>query len=125
MNVAVFLVAVAVIWLAYGVGFALAPTAIWSLYGLTLDAAGILLSRFLAASSLGLALICWLLRGAHADVLRGINIGLFVTSLIALVATLASLLSGVLGVLGWGNVIILLLMALGHGYFAFSRPSAS
>jgi hypothetical protein len=120
-----FLAAVAVIWLAYGVGFALAPKAIWSLYGLTLDAAGILLSRFLAASSLGFALICWLERRAEGDVLRGINTGLFVTSLIALIATLSSLLSGVLGVLGWGNVIILLLMALGHGYFGFSRPRGS
>jgi hypothetical protein len=125
MNVTVFLAVVAVIWLAYGVGFAVAPAAIWSLYGLTLDAAGILLSRFLAASSLGLALICWLERRADGDVLVGINIALFATSLTALVATLASLLSGVLGVLGWGNVIILLLMALGHGYFGFLRSRDS
>jgi hypothetical protein len=125
MNGTGFLVVVAVIWLVYGIGFAVAPAAIWSLYGLTLDPAGILLSRFLAASSLGFALICWLQRRADGDVLRGINIGLFVTSLIAVIATLAGLLSGVLGVLGWGNVIILLLMALGHGYFGFLRPTGS
>jgi uncharacterized membrane protein YfcA len=95
------------------------------LYGLTLDAAGILLSRFLAASSLGFALICWLERRADGDALRGINIALFVTSLIALIATVVGLLSGVLGVLGWGNVIILLLMALGHGYFGFLSSSGS
>jgi hypothetical protein len=118
-------VVVAVIWLAYGVGFAVAPAAIWSLYGLTLDAAGILLSRFLAACSLGLALICWLERRADSDVLRGINTALCVTSLTALIATLASLLSGVLGPLGWANVLVLLQMALGHGYFGFLRSSAS
>jgi hypothetical protein len=125
MNGTGFLVVVAVIWLAYGVGFAVAPAAIWSLYGLTLDPASILLSRFLAASSLGFALICWLERRAAGDVLRGINIGLFVTSLVAVIATLAGLLSGMLGVLGWGNVIILLLMALGHGYFGLVRPRGS
>ncbi|MGD2144935.1 MAG: hypothetical protein PVF54_10700 [Anaerolineae bacterium] len=125
MNVTGFLVAVAVIWLAYGVGFAVAPVAIWSLYGVTLDSAGILISRYLAASSLGLGLICWLERRAEADVLQGINIALFVTSVAGLIAALLGVLSGVVGPLGWGSVIILSLMALGHGYFGFVKPTAS
>ena len=125
MNVTALLVIVAVIWLAYGVGFALAPAAIWSLYGVTLDSAGILMARFLAATSIGLALICWLERHADADVLRGINVALFVTSITGFIAALLGLLSGVMGPIGWGNVIILLLMALGHGYFGFLRSSGS
>ena len=125
MNVTGFLVVVAVIWLAYGVGFAVAPATIWSLYGVALDSAGIVMARFLAATSIGLALICWLERHADADVLRGINIALFVTSVTGFIAALLGLLSGVMGTLGWGNVIILLLMAVGHGYFGFLRRSGA
>jgi len=125
MNTTGFLVAVAVIWLAYGVGFAFAPAAIWSLYGVTLDSAGILLARYLAGTSVGIALICWFERRGGADRLQGINIALFVTSIAGLITQFLGILSGVVGTPGWGNVVILLLMALGHGYFGFVKPTAS
>jgi hypothetical protein len=117
-----FLVGVALIWLAYGVGFALAPAAIWSIYGVTLDSFGILVSRYLAGTSLGIALICWFERRGDADELQGINIALFVTSVVGLVAAVFGVLSGVVSALGWGNVVLLLLMVLGHGYFGFVEP---
>ena len=120
MRVSLFMTAIAAVWLAYGTGFALIPAAIWSLYGVDLDAAGLLMARFLAASSLGLAAVSWLERQAEVETVRNVNVALLITSAGAIVASLMGLLSGVMGPLGWANVGLLLLMGVGHGYFALT-----
>ncbi|MGD2165310.1 MAG: hypothetical protein PVH50_07255 [Anaerolineae bacterium] len=125
MTVTSFLVVVAVIWLAYGVGFALAPATLMSMYGIVLDSTGVLLARYLGAASLGLGLACWFGRRADARTLRGINVALFVTNAVGFIAAVLGMLSGVMNALGWGNVVLLLLMALGHAYFALVKPAAT
>jgi hypothetical protein len=125
MKLSTFLVVKAVISLAFGLAFALAPTAVMSLYGVTLDPGGTLVARFFGASLIGIGLICWLDRSADRAALQGITAALFIGDTIGFIAALLGQLSGVTSALGWVNVIIWLFLALGLGYFRFLKPSTS
>ena len=125
MKLSSFLVVKAVISLAFGIVFALAPALGMSLYGVTLDAAGIVMARFLGASLIGIGLICWLERNAALQALQGITLALCIADTIGFVAALLGQLSGAFSALGWVNVVIWLLLALGLGYFRFLKPQSS
>jgi hypothetical protein len=96
-----------------------------SLYGITLDAGGIMMTRFLGACLIGIGLICWLDREADPEALQGITLALCIGDTVGFLVALLGQLSGLLNALGWVNVVIWLLLALGLGYFRFLKPSAS
>jgi hypothetical protein len=125
MKLSNFLVVKAVISLAFGIVFALMPAAAMSLYGVTLDPAGILMARFLGACLIGIGLICWLDRDADPQALQGITLALCIGDTVGFIVALLGQLSGLTNALGWVNVVIWLLLALGLGYFRFLKPSAS
>ena len=64
MKISSFLMLKAIISLAFGIGFAVIPAVVWSIYGLTLDPAEIMMTRFFGACLLGIGLICWVTRNA-------------------------------------------------------------
>ncbi len=125
MKLGNFLVVKAIISLAFGIAFVLVPAAVMSLYGVTLDPAGILMARFFGACLIGIGLICWFDRSADRDALQGITLALFVGDTVGFIVALLGQLSGLMNALGWAIVAIWLLLALGLGYFRFLKSSAS
>ena len=125
MKLSNFLVVKAVISLVFGIVFALVPAVAMSLYGITLDPAGIMMTRFLGACLIGIGLICWLDRDADPKALQGITLALCIGDTVGFLVALVSQLSGLANALGWVNVVIWLLLALGLGYFRFLKPSTS
>ncbi len=98
---------VGVIHLAFGLGFVLLPGLVVSLYGVSLDDAGIMMARLLGASDLASAL---LLLGARAipasRTTRLISLkGALEWSLIAIILAFYAL-SGLLNFMGWASVIL-------------------
>jgi ABC-type transport system involved in multi-copper enzyme maturation permease subunit len=125
MKLSNFLVVKAVISLAFGIAFALIPAAAMSLYGVTLDPAGIVMARYFGACLIGIGLICWLDRSADPQALQGITLALCIGDTVGFIVALQAQLSGLNNALGWANVVLWLLLALGLGYFRFLKPSAS
>ena len=73
-----FLALKAVLSLIYGIAFALIPTAIWSIFGMAIDPAGVFLTRFTGGFVIGIGLICWLGRNAEHQARQGITLALFI-----------------------------------------------
>jgi hypothetical protein len=125
MKLSSFLVVKAIISLVFGIAFVLIPAVMMPLYGTTLDAVGILMTRFLGACLIGIGLVCWFDRNADPQALQGITLALCIGDTVGFIVALLGQLSGLLNALGWVNVVIWLLLALGLGYFRFLKPSAS
>ena len=125
MKLSSFLAAKAIISLAFGLGFVVIPAVVWSIYGLTLDPAEIMMTRFFGACLLGIGLICWFTRNADFKVLKGITLSLCIADTIGFIIALTAQLSDIVNTLGWINVAIWLFLALGLGYFRFLKPGTS
>ena len=114
-----------VIGMIFGIGYMLIPTTMLGFYGATTDAVGILLGRFFGGSMLGFAVLLWGARNAQeSDARRAIELGLFVSFVVAFALSLISQLSGLMNVLGWGAVAVFLIFALAFGYLRFFKPGA-
>lgn len=116
----------AVLAFVFGVAFVLVTTQLVSLYGGTLNPAGIIVARLLGATLLGISVFTWFARDAEdSEARRGIVLGQFVHTAIGFIVLLVGQLSGLMNPLGWSIVAIYLLLALGYGYFQFVKPGAS
>ena len=117
----------AVIVFVYGISFVLIPTTIMSVYGLTLNQGGAVMTQLFGAAFILLGIVLWSARNApRSDVaLRGIVLAVLVGDLIGFVIALLAQLSGAWNALGWGNVALYLLLACGFGYFYFVKPANS
>jgi fluoride ion exporter CrcB/FEX len=115
----------AVVAFVFGIGFILAPAQLLSLYGITTDAAGILLARLLGASYIGYSLLAWLARNFVAGQERqAIITGFFGGFAASLVVAFVVQLSGLVNALGWFSVALYALFTAAYGYFRFMKPSA-
>lgn len=119
MKISGFLIIKAIISLVFGIGFALFPSAVMSMYGVTLDASGNLVGQFAGAALIGIGLICWFARQADKSALRSITQSLFIGDTVGFIVALIGQLGGVMNALGWITVAIWLFLALGLGYFRF------
>ena len=126
VKLSLLMIIKALITLVFGVGFVLVPKAVWSLYGVTLDPAGAMMTQFVGATFLLLSIVLWLARNApYSEVtLRAFVLAIVIGDTIGFIVALLAQLSGVLNALGWLNVALLLLLALGFGYIRFVKKSA-
>ena len=126
MKLATFLTIKVIISFAFGIPLVLAPAALTSLYGHTLDPMGTHMSRYFGAILIGIGLVCWFARSAAESKLRqGITLALFIGDTVAFIVALLWLFEPGAGLLCWVNAAIWLLLALGLGYFRFLKPDAS
>lgn len=123
MKLSTFLIMKSIVCIVFGIGFAVIPTVTGSVYAITLDADGLIMTRFFGAAFLGIGLILWLCKDADWNTLKGITLALFIADIIGFVVALTGQLSGNLNTLGWINVALWLFFALGLGYFRFLKPS--
>lgn len=118
MKLKTLIVIMALLSLVWGAGFILVPAFFWSLYGLTLDAGGVYMSRQLGVVFFMLGIILWLARKETSQVaLRAMTIGLFIGNLIGFVVALFGQFSANISLLGWVGIASYFLLALGFGYY--------
>lgn len=126
MKLSTFLAIASVLALVFGLAFLLVPAQLLSLYGVTLEAAGQWIGRYLGSAFLGLAVLTWFARNApEGGALRAIVLGGFVLSVTGLIVAVLDGLYGLGNALVWSTVAIYLLLTLGYGYFQFVKPAGS
>ncbi len=123
MKLKTLIVIMALLSLVWGAGFILVPAFFWSLYGLTLDAGGVYMSRQLGVVFLMLGIILWLARKETSPVaLRAMTIGLFCGNALGFVVALMGQFSAHISMLGWVGIVSYFLLAGGFGYYLI-RPA--
>jgi hypothetical protein len=105
---------------AFAVGFLPAPAPLAALFGVRLDAAGLLMARLFATTHLEIAAVIWLARDAPLPLRREIGAGSGGAIAVGVLVALAAQLGGVMNALGWPMIALLLAIALGYGYFALT-----
>ena len=123
MKLNTFLLVKAIICIVFGIGFAVVPTTVGSIYAITPDPDGLIMTRFFGAAFLGIGLILWFCRNADVNTLKGITLSLCIADTVGFIAALLGQLSGNVNTVGWVNVALWLIFALGLGYFRFLKPT--
>jgi len=115
----------AIATIIFGIGSVLAPQTLVSLFGATLNPAGVLMMRYGGAWLIGIGLLAWFARNAaDSEARRAIVLAFLICYSIAFIVALLAQLAAVLNALGWATVALNLLLALGYGYFQFAKPQA-
>lgn len=122
MKLNSFLAVKSLVSVLFGIAFLAVPDWSMSLFGVTLDPSGALMTRYLGAALIGVALLCLLTGRAPASALqRDVVLSLFVFDTLGFILALVGQLSAVFNALGWVIVVIWLLLAAGLGYFRFLK----
>lgn len=116
----------AVVCLSLGLPILLAPVFLYSLFGASLNPAGVFAAQEYGASLIGNLLLTWFARNVtESEPRRAIALALCVYDAIGFVVTLIALSSGVLGPLGWFAAAIYLFFTVGFGYFLLPRKKVA
>jgi len=125
MNLKTLMIIKAVICITFGCLLLLVPGFTYSLFGASLNDAGVFAAREYGAALIGTLLLTWYARSAaESQARRAIILDLFIYDAIGVVITIIATLSGVLNWLGWAVVVLYLFFAVGYGYFWFQKPAA-
>lgn len=120
MLLRILIIIMAIFSLVWGLAFILMPGMAASLYGFSLDAGGVYMTRQLGVVFLMLGIIMWLAKNDPGSIaLRAINIGLFIGNMLGAVVALVGQFTAPVSFLGWVGVISYFLLALGFGYCLF------
>jgi hypothetical protein len=126
MKLKTLLIIKAIVCLCLGVPILLVPNFIYSIFGATLAAGGVFAAREYGASMMGNLMLTWFARNSQeSDARWAIILALFVYDAIGAIVTLVAILSGALNPLAWLVVALYLFLALGFGYFLFSKRKPS
>jgi len=113
----------AIATIIFGIGSVLMPQTLATLFGSTLNPAGVLMMQYGGVWLIGLGLLAWFARNAAgSEARRAIILAFVICYGFAFIVALLAQLNAVLNVLGWGTVGLNLFLALGYGYFQFARP---
>ncbi len=124
MKLNTFMTFAAVIALGFGLAFILVPTQMMSLYGVTLEAGGQWLGRYLGSAFIGIAVLNWSARKApQGEALRAVVLGDFAVSVTGLIVAVLDKFTGTGNALVWSTVAIYLFLTVGFGYFQFVKPA--
>lgn len=126
MKFQTLMVIKAVVCLSLGVPILLATVFTYSLFGASLNPAGVFAAREYGASLIGNLMVTWFARkAAESEARRAIILGLCVYDAIGFVVTLIAQIAGVLGPLGWFAMAIYLFFAIGFGYFLLPQKKGA
>ena len=118
MSRRVFASIAALVSFVNGVPGLLAPAALASFYGVTLDSQSILATQLLAGSYIGYAIINWTTRGCTDVALcRGLDTGNFVAWALGALIWIYAASTGVTNAIGWFGAGLTVVFTLGWAYF--------
>jgi hypothetical protein len=116
----------AALMLLFGAGFLFLPAFVFSLYGVVLDASGIMLAHVAGAAIFALGTLAWAVRNtADSAVIRPAMMTLFCFFLLKSAVTLLAQLTGVFNVLGWTILLIDIPLCLLYARALFPRGAAA
>lgn len=111
--------------LSYGLGALFFPVQVMSSYGLTLNAAGELMTRFYGAELIAHGWMTWFVRHANVSPTRKAILGSrCIGNAIRTVVALAFMASGQADFRGWLIIALFAFFALAYAYFWLIRPDA-
>ena len=115
----------AIATIMFGIGSVLMPQTLVTIFGSTLNPAGVLMMQYGGVWLIGLGLLAWLARNASdSEARKAVILAFMVCYGVAFVVALLAQLNAVLNAFGWGTVGLNLVLALGYGYFQFAKPRA-
>ena len=124
MKLSTLLIINAVVAALFGIAFVLVPGQVVSLYGLEATATLNYAGQLLGAAFVGFAVLTWSARNANdSTARRAIVLALFIGNAAGFAVALRGQVDNVVGALGWSTVAIYLLLAIGYGYFQFTKPA--
>lgn len=116
----------AIATIIFGIGSVLAPQVFISLFGASLNPAGLLMMQYGGTWLIGIGLLAWFARNAaHSETRRAIILAFLICYSIAFFVALLAQFDNVLNAFGWGMVALNFLLALGYGYFLFVKPGTA
>jgi hypothetical protein len=109
----------------FGIAFVLIPWQVLSFYGVQPNPAINYIGELFGAALLAFAVLTWTARNAaDSDARTAIIRALFIGDAIGFILALIAQLGAVVNNLGWSTVFIYLFLAVGFGYYYFTKPSA-
>ena len=110
----------------FGLAFVIIPWQVFSFYGPETSDILNYMGQLFGAALIGFGLLSWRARNAdQSDALAAIIFSFFIADCIGFVVALIGQLNNVVNTFGWSTVAIYFLLALGFGYFQFSKTSSS
>jgi hypothetical protein len=108
----------AVVAILYGLAFVLIPDTINALYGVPSAPHIALYTRFFGSALLGLGVITWFAKDFRSwDAIRGVLIGIVVTTAIGALIALFAVLTGLSNAMTWTSVLVYALLLVGAAYW--------
>ncbi|MFI5242911.1 MAG: hypothetical protein ACHQRL_07870 [Gemmatimonadales bacterium] len=119
MKLSTLLTIASLLAIAFGLAFTGEPAIMLTQYGLVVDPASAIMSRFFGATLITLGLVIFLARSVTDAYARNAIVqGLLVGSLLSLAVAVFAQVRGVINAFGWSTVAIYGLLTLGYVYFA-------
>lgn len=126
MNLNTLFVVNFILALVFGLGLMFVPSTIADIYATELTPAGAFMGQLFGACLIGFAILSWFARGIAEFATRQIfALMFFVGYVLAFVISLLAQTKGVLNSLGWVNVVVYAVLAIGFGFFRFTKQTKS
>lgn len=125
MKLSTLMVINSIIAFVFGIAFVLIPWQVLLLYGIQPNPEINYLGQLFGGALLTFAILTWIARNAaESDARKAIVKALFIGDVIGFIVALIAQLNNVVNNVGWSTVVIYLLLAIGFGYFSFSKSSS-
>jgi hypothetical protein len=125
MKLSTLMVINSIIAFLFGIVFVLIPWQVLSFYGIQPSPELNYMGQLFGGALLAFAVLTWTARNAaESDARNSIVKSMFIGDGIGFIVALIAQLNNVVNNLGWSTVVIYLLLAIGFGYFSFSKSSS-
>ncbi len=122
MSQKLFFTSVVILYVVLGVGNLLAPQEFISGFGVSLNAAGVLMARVVATAAIAFAIIYWACRDADPSRLfMAVLYGSLAEKVLQVILVVYAVNAGVFNSMGWVMAALQFLLAIGFAYFAFGK----
>jgi hypothetical protein len=125
MKLSTLMVINAIIAFIFGVAFVIIPWQMLLLYGVQPSPELNYMGQLFGGALLAFAVLTWSARNADvSEARKSIVMAMFIGDGIGFIVALIGQLNNVVNDFGWSTVVLYLLLAIGFGYFTFSKSSS-
>jgi hypothetical protein len=123
MTLNKFLILNAILFIPFGIGMLVMPGALFPLFGIDLDADGILMARVFGSALMNYGLICYLIRNEaqHSTEMKAVLTGNFLFHAFDAISTFIASYSAVMNNLGWMFTSLHFILAIGFLYYLIAE----